>query len=193
MAVLIYIHGFNSSECSHKANVLKQAAHSFHAEDTFISPRLSWQPKLAIQQLEELIEANLWQGVTLIGSSLGGFYAVYLTEKYAIKSILVNPAMQAPMLLKDYLGPQLNPYTNEMYELTDEHMVELEALVVAAPTSPRYWLMVQEGDEVLDYRAALEAFPDAAKLTHEKGGDHSFTDFQRFSADIFKFAEITSN
>ncbi len=193
MAVLIYIHGFNSSEHSHKANVLKQAAHSLHVAPTFISPRLSWQPKVAIQQLEALIEANLSQGVTLIGSSLGGFYATYLTEKYGIKSILVNPAMQAPILLKDYLGPQRNPYTNDEYELTNDHMAELEALVVTTPTSHRYWLMVQEGDEVLDYRAALQAFPNVAKLTHEKGGDHSFTDFQRFSLDIFRFAEIITN
>ncbi|WP_394182547.1 YqiA/YcfP family alpha/beta fold hydrolase [Marinomonas posidonica] len=193
MAVLIYIHGFNSSERSHKANVLKQAAHSFHVEQAFISPRLSWQPKVAIQQLEALIEDNLSQGVTLIGSSLGGFYATYLTEKYGIKSILVNPAMQAPILLKDYLGPQRNPYTHDEYKLTNEHMAELEALVVTAPTSHHYWLMVQEGDEVLDYRAALHAFPNVAKLTHEKGGDHSFTDFQRFSTDIFRFAEIITN
>jgi predicted esterase YcpF (UPF0227 family) len=67
-------------------------------------------------------------------------------------------------------------------------MQELENLDIAAPTQARYWLMVQEGDEVLDYRVALSRFPSPAKLTHEQGGDHSFVGFERFTGDILSFA-----
>ncbi|QUX92907.1 hypothetical protein CYL31_16490 [Marinomonas sp. A3A] len=190
MTALLYIHGFNSSERSHKATVLGEAAKKMGLPDAVISPRLSWQPAQAIKQLESIIEANQQQGITLIGSSLGGFYAAYLAEKYRVKAILVNPAVQAPVLLQDFLGPQLNPYTNEEYELTQAHMIELEQLVVTEPTADFYWLMVQEGDEVLDYKEALKAFPKTARLTHEEKGDHSFTEFERFSAEILRFAEI---
>jgi predicted esterase YcpF (UPF0227 family) len=190
MTALLYIHGFNSSELSHKATLLGDAAKRFGVPDTVISPRLSWQPTQAIKQLEKIIQANQQQGLTLIGSSLGGFYAAYLAEKYTLKAILVNPAVQAPILLKDYLGPQTNPYTNEVYELTQAHMLELEQLVVTEPTADLYWLMLQEGDEVLDYQEALKAFPKTARLTHEKDGDHSFIEFDRFSKEILHFAKI---
>lgn len=190
MATLLYIHGFNSSERSHKATVLGEAARQLNKQNAVLSPRLSWQPAKAIQQLEDIIEANQQQGITLIGSSLGGFYAAYLAEKYCLKTILVNPAMQAPVLLKDYLGHQTNPYTNEAYELTQAHMLELEQLVVAKPTGALYWLMLQEGDEVLDYRDALKAFPKVVRLTHEEKGDHSFRNFERYSEEILRYAQI---
>lgn len=190
MATLLYIHGFNSSERSHKATVLGDAAKQLNKPNAVISPRLSWQPAKAILQLEEIIEANQQQGITLIGSSLGGFYAAYLAEKYRLKTILVNPAVQAPVLLMDYLGLQINPYTQEEYELTQAHMLELEQLVVAKPTEALYWLMLQEGDEVLDYRQALKAFPRVARLTLEKKGDHSFINFDRYNEEILRYAEI---
>ncbi|MBR7887439.1 hypothetical protein J9B83_00690 [Marinomonas sp. A79] len=192
MPVLLYIHGFNSSERSHKANVLVEAVAKMGLPQAVISPRLSWQPAKAIQQLEALIEANLSEGVTLIGSSLGGFYAGYLAEKYQLNAILVNPAVQAPSLLTHHLGHQENPYTQEVYELTPAHMAELDALVVE-PTPERYWLMIQEGDEVLDYRAALAAFPHVARLTQEPNGDHRFVDFERFIPEILRFAQITTD
>lgn len=187
---LLYIHGFNSSERSHKATVLVDAATALGRANAVISPRLSWQPAQAIKQLEAIIEAKQNEGITLIGSSLGGFYAAYLAEKYRLKAILVNPAVQAPILLKEYLGPQTNPYTQEKYELTEAHMRELEQLVVTEPTAELYWLMVQEGDEVLDYQEALNVFSKTARLTHEAKGDHSFTEFERFSLEILRFAQI---
>lgn len=190
MKTLLYIHGFNSSELSYKATLLGEAVKQLGQPDALMSPRLSWQPARAIKQLEAIIEEKQSQGITLIGSSLGGFYASYLAQKYNVNTILVNPAVQAPVLLKNYLGLQTNPYTHEQYELTLAHMAELDALVVTKPTPELYWLMVQEGDEVLDYREALNAFPQVRRLTHEKKGDHSFTEFERFTEDILHFAEI---
>lgn len=189
---LLYIHGFNSSERSEKAMLLAQAAEAVGQAEAFLSPRLAWQPAKAIEQLETIVEQYLQEGMTLIGSSLGGFYASYLAEKYQIPAILVNPAVQAPKLLSGYIGPQHNPYTQEDYELTQAHMAELEALIVKKPTPDLYWLMVQEGDEVLDYRAALTAFPQVKKLTHEQNGNHRFYDFERHIDDILTFAMITA-
>lgn len=196
MNSLLYIHGFNSSERSHKASVLSTAIDELGASDCFISPRLPWQPARAIALLEELIaqrlEAYSASSITLIGSSLGGFYARYLAEKFQLKAILVNPAVQAPSLLVDYLGPQYNPYTDEHYELTQGHMDELVALEVPITAPENYWLMLQEGDEVLDYRMALKAFPETIKLTLEENGDHRFVGFERFRGDILRFAGISA-
>lgn len=193
MPYLLYIHGFNSSDKSEKANILKSAAKPLGVESCIISPCLSWQPKQAIAQLESIIEAHLEQGITLIGSSLGGFYASYLAEKYRLKAILVNPAVQAPQLLTAHLGPQHNPYTGEKYVLTTAHMAELEALVVPQPSGSLYWLMVQEGDETLDYRAALANFQNLSRLTHEQGGNHRFVDFEQHVDEIFAFANLLTS
>jgi len=191
---LLYIHGFNSSERSHKALVLSEAMAEIGKAGGFLSPRLPWQPTQAIALLEEIIGSYLETHgagtMTLVGSSLGGFYACYLAEKFQIKAVLVNPAMQAPRLLVDHVGAQYNPYTDEHYELTHEHMDELSTLVISQPTPERYWLMLQEGDEVLDYRAALSAFPQIGKLTCEANGDHRFIGFERFASDILHFAGI---
>ncbi|MEL0636167.1 MULTISPECIES: YqiA/YcfP family alpha/beta fold hydrolase [Marinomonas] len=194
MNSLLYIHGFNSSEQSHKASVLSDAMKRHALSGELLSPRLPWQPAKAIALLEDIITSRLSaegaSSITLIGSSLGGFYASYLAEKFQIKAILVNPAVQASSLLVDHIGPQHNPYTDERYELTLAHMDELAALIVECPTPDLYWLMLQEGDDVLDYREALKAFPKTIRLTHEEKGNHRFVGFERFGDDILRFAGI---
>ncbi len=197
MNSLLYIHGFNSSEQSYKAKVLSDAMMAIGMSECFLSPRLPWQPTNAIALLEEIVETHLEaygaSSITLIGSSLGGFYASYLAEKFKIKAILVNPAVTAPSLLMSHIGPQYNPYTGEHYELTPVHMDELATLVIKHPTPELYWLMIQEGDEVLDYRAALAAFPHTLRLTQEVGGNHRYAGFERFTQEILSFSGITSN
>ncbi|TDO96261.1 YqiA/YcfP family alpha/beta fold hydrolase [Marinomonas balearica] len=189
---LIYVHGFNSSEKSYKSQLTKQAMASIGKEADFLCPRLHWQPKLAIQQLESLIEDKLSTNrrVALVGSSLGGFYSLYLSEKYDLNAVLVNPAVEAPTLLQELLGDQKNPYTNEQYILTQQHIEELKSIDVAAPSGKRIWLMLQEGDEVLDYQAALNRFKVIERVTHEKGGDHSFVGFDRFLNAILEFTNV---
>lgn len=190
MPFLIYVHGFNSSELSYKSQQILQRMATLGMSECFACPRLPWQPSKAIALLETMIEERLEEGyeVVLIGSSLGGFYSVYLSAKYDIKAVLVNPAIEAPVLLRRYLGTQTNPYTGECYELTEAHMYELEKLDDCNVNQSLIWLMVQEQDKVLDYRAALERFSSPARLTYETGGDHSFMGFDRFLDDILLFS-----
>lgn len=190
MPFLIYVHGFNSSEKSFKSQQVKQRMEALGLGEHFACPRLPWQPAKAIAELSDFIEQRLAEGheVALVGSSLGGFYATFLGERFQLPVVLVNPAVEAPKLLRHYLGPQHNPYTDEHYVLAERHMGELEAIDIAAPETSRTWLMVQEQDEVLDYRAALRRYPTPAKLTHEQGGDHSFVNFDRFIDEILRFS-----
>lgn len=189
MPHIIYIHGFNSSELSFKSQQVKARLEALGQSEQFSCPRLPWQPLKAIALLEQRIEELLSrkQSVALVGSSLGGFYSAYLSAKYNLKAVLVNPAVEAPALLRDYLGIQVNPYTQEQYELAEEHMQELETLDSPTCDANNIWLMLQEEDEVLNYRAALERFPEVARLTCEPGGDHSFIGFERFIDDILHF------
>ena len=126
--------------------------------------------------------------LTLVGSSLGGFYATYLAERYGAKAVLINPAIRPFESLAAYLGPQRNPYTGVSYELTPEHFAELEAMCVPRITRPeRYFLLVQTGDELLDYRAAVAYYAGAWQLV-EGGGDHAYRDFGAQVPMILRFA-----
>ena len=78
--MILFIHGFSSHGYGGKAKMLR--SYFSDKEEDFIAPSLSYVPELAIQTLEELI--SVCNDVKLIGSSLGGYYAMYLAEKYSI-------------------------------------------------------------------------------------------------------------
>lgn len=190
MPYLLYLHGFNSSENAQKAHLLKDYCQQLNLADCLIIPRLDWQPAKAIKQLEEIIEPRLASGISLIGSSLGGFYANYLAHKYEINSIVLNPAVGAPKLIQAHLGAQTNYHTGENYCLTSEHIAQLSVLDLPLTRPDLFWLILQKGDETLDYRKALDYYPNV-RVSLEEGGSHSFDGFERYLDDILSFAKVT--
>ena len=144
-------------------------------------------PEAAIKQLDNIIDAypEPW---LVIGSSLGGYFASYLSEKYQIPAVLINPAVKPYELLADYLGEQVNPYTQEVYQVSEEFIAQLKAIEPINIVSHRYLVMVQTGDEVLDYQQAVTKYQDC-ELIVQQGGDHSFINFEEMLphiADFFK-------
>mgnify|MGYP002145698555 CR=1 FL=1 len=125
------------------------------------------------------------------GFGLGiNFLATWLAERHGLQAVLVNPGVLAPLTLSDYLGPQTHMYTGEPFDFTTTHIDALRALDVPAITRPeRYWLMVETGDEVLDYRAAVAHYPGARQTVLE-GGDHSFTRWGDYLDPILEFAGL---
>ena len=49
-----------------------------------------------------------------------------------------------------------------------------------------YLVMVQSGDEVLDYRQATEKY-QACKVLLQQGGDHSFVNYEKMLPEIATF------
>jgi predicted esterase YcpF (UPF0227 family) len=127
----------------------------------------------------------------LVGSSLGGFYATYLAEKHGLKAVLINPAIDPHVGLRAYLGPQKNLHTGEPYELTEAHLREWQEFYVPRITARRYLLLVETGDEVLDYRRAVERYAGAEQVVIQ-GGDHSLQSFPRHLARILEFSRAPS-
>jgi hypothetical protein len=184
--MIVYLHGFNSSPASGKAKQLGEYMASLGRHADYRCPALANGPRDAIAQVEAELSAHAGP-VTLIGSSLGGFYATHLAEKHGCKAVLVNPAVHAHLLLKDALGAQTNWHTGERWTFTETHLAELAALDVAAITRPeRYLLLAQTGDEVLDYRAALAYYAGAPNII-EAGGNHGFVGFERHFQTILDF------
>jgi predicted esterase YcpF (UPF0227 family) len=189
--MIIYIHGFNSSARSFKAGLLRNRVSALGRSDGYACPELSHRPREAVAQLEILIKRAPLETVALVGSSLGGYYATHLAEKYGVRAVLVNPAVRPYDQLRAYLGPQKNLYTGAEYEFTKQHLAELRALEVEPITPEHYLLMVRTGDEVLDYRQAVEKFRGARQVVIE-GGDHGFSDFAGHVDTVLEFCGIAT-
>ncbi|QSX34312.1 esterase YqiA [Shewanella avicenniae] len=187
--MLLYIHGFNSSPQSDKAALtnayLAQHFPTLHVE----FPQLPTTPAAAMTLLTAKVEAAIADGEPLrfIGSSLGGYMASYLVEKYGGKAVLVNPAVKPYELFDEYLGEQTNPYTGEVYQLLPEHQQQLYAFDTQVIFKPdRFFVLLQSGDEVLDYRQALNKY-HCCKMLIEAGGNHSFEGYGDKLAEVCRF------
>jgi len=101
--------------------------------------------------------------------------------------VLINPAIDPHIGLSAYLGPQRNLYTGEPYELTASHLAQWRELYVPEITPERYLLLVETGDEVLDYRRAVERYAGAEQVVIA-GGDHSLRSFPEHLPRILRFA-----
>ncbi len=194
--MILYLHGFTSGPQSVKARALgeRMAARGLAAD--FVCPQLPASPAAAIMLAEHLInQRKLGAGdtvahgkngaqITLVGSSLGGFYATVLAEKYDLDAVLVNPAVINQLPMDDFIGMHRWLYSGEPFEFTAQHIAELRALELPRLSRPdRFWLMLEEGDETLDYRLAV-AYYAGARQTVLTGGDHSFTHWNNYLDEI---------
>lgn len=187
--MLIYLHGFNSSPQSKKARELGRSMANHGLEGQFACPALPHEPGRAIEAVNAELKRAGPRPVVLVGSSLGGFYATWFAETYALRAVLINPAVQPHRDLRPLLGPQRNLYTGEPYELTAADLADWASLMVGEITPSRYLLLVETGDEVLDYRESVERYAGAEQVV-VSGGDHTFASFPALVSRILTFAGL---
>ncbi len=188
MSSLLYIHGFLSSPQSGKVQQLKQWLHDNRPDIGLHCPHLPPYPRRAQMQLEALVEFLRPEPVGLIGSSLGGFWATWLAEKYDLPAVLINPSVAPWEFMPDYLGREITGYhTDDRYCLEPHHIDEVHSAAVPELKHPEhYWLLVQTGDQTLDYRNAVEKYA-GCKQTVEPGGSHAFDNFEARIPEIVGF------
>ena len=195
---IVYLHGFRSSPASVKAAAVTAAVEALPeaTRPQLHVPALDFSPTHALAAVEAWIRGNVavperW--LTFVGSSLGGFYATWLAERLGVRAVLVNPAVRPYDDLAAYAGPQTNLYTGATLIVTPAHFDELRALAVPRVTRPsRYLLLVQSGDEVLDWRESVAHYGGACQYV-EGGGDHSFQRFDAQIPAILRFAGIADD
>ena len=183
--MIIYIHGFGSSGQGGKSSLFRD-----YFEDEIIAPSLSYVPKLAIDTLEQLIELLLEkdENIGLVGSSLGGYYAIYLANKYNLKAVLINPAIY-PYKTLDKIGMARNYYDESTFEVTNSHIESLKAFEVKNIINEENFLtLLQMEDEVLDYNDAVEKLANS-ELVIEEGGNHSFENIESYFRKIGFFLD----
>ncbi len=186
--MILYLHGFNSAPASHKARTLEGYLRARGLEREFSCPALPHRPAEAVR----LIESRLGHAdLTLVGSSLGGYYATWFAEKRGLRAVLINPAIRPHVGLAAYLGTQKNLYTGEEYELTRADLEALASLSVERIDPERYLVLLETGDEVLDWREAASKY-EGARMVVRDGGDHTLASFAEHIPRILAFAGIAS-
>lgn len=191
MQKLLYLHGFNSSPQSHKAQLIKQYMSEKSCLNQLICPQIPHVPIEAKMFLERLVEdALINHQVNFVGSSLGGYYATYLAEKYSGNAVLINPSVKPYDTLSAYLGENKFYFEEGCWEFDESHIQQLKTMDVKILTNnKRYLVLLQTGDETLDYREAELKYKDSQCII-EQGGDHAFTDLPRYLAQIMAFSQI---
>ena len=185
--MILYIHGFGGCGFGIKAQIIRKNV----TTDTVIAPTLSYVPDLAIDTLSQLIEAfKKYEPIYLVGSSLGGYYSIYLAEKYGLKAALINPSIEPLVTLSKVIGQALNYGDLSKFEWNEEHINMLKKYQITTPTASNYLLLTQTGDELLDYRVGVEYLKDSKQIIID-GGDHSFINFESYITDILAFFEAS--
>ncbi|MCK9987725.1 MAG: uncharacterized protein AzoDbin1_04197 [Azoarcus sp.] len=194
--MIIYLHGFRSAPASIKAQALQRHMAAKGLDEEFWCELLPPEPDAAIALVERQIahcrSARPALAPTLVGSSLGGYYATHLAEKHDLRAVLVNPAVVAPLSLEAYVGEQTNLYTGESFDFKEAYIRQLRAMDVATIARPQnFWLMVETGDEVLDYRDAVTKYA-GARQTALEGGDHGFSRWTDYLDEVIAFAGLAA-
>lgn len=177
---LLYLHGFRSSPASTKARMTAAAVAERFPHMTWLCPALPASPQ---QAMEEVLRATAdWPLTTtaVIGSSLGGFYATWLAERWECRAVLLNPAVRPARDLAAHLGDQTVWHDPEQHFVFEAAYVgELVAQEIAQISRPeRYFAVIAKGDEVLDWREMTGHYAGATiKLL--PGGDHALSDYDQ--------------
>lgn len=188
--LLVYLHGFRSSPRSSKAVLTGEAVKALSSQDhTFewFCPQLFASPKKSIEMIVQHIDHSNAQRIVIIGSSLGGYYASYLAEKYHCKAVVLNPAVRAARELAPHVGMLTTYDSNEPFDFRPEYIDELKDLQIDQITAPsRYFLIAAKGDELLDWREMVEFYAGANQLVLE-GSDHGISEYGELLPKVLKF------
>lgn len=181
--MLVNIHGFSSSGGNTKHAFLR----SVFPGEMILSPDLPVEPRAAIRELESIVEKYKGEPILLVGSSLGGFYAYYLSAKYGCHAVLLNPSLMPFASLMDCLGDNVNYNTGEPFVFTEEHIKQLRDMFPEVYLEGDHGLLhafVCEDDERLDHTQTKKMLVGCGTFVSFAKGGHQFADLERIQGEI---------
>ncbi len=176
--MILYIHGFRTTHDSYIATLLKNY---FNSE--LISSDHSHIPSVAIKQMENIIKKK--NITAIIASSIGGYYATYLANKFNIKTVLINPSVKPHITTKKYIGT-IEKNDGTFFQWDIKHLDELKNLWVENLNYDNFYIFLKTGDKILDYKVAKKRYKHS-KMLIEDDGDHRFSDLQKYIQKIKDF------
>lgn len=191
---LLYLHGFRSSPKSAKAQRLAALVPHWRAaglDIAWASPQLPPSPAQAMADIESIVAGWPRDTMAVIGSSLGGFYATVVAERFGCRAAVINPAVAPARDLARYIGEQHHFHDpQDRFFFKSEFIDEFKALAPYPITLPeRYWTLIAKGDEVLDWQEMRAHYPGARGMLLP-GGDHAVSDFGEHLPDLLEFLQL---
>ncbi|WLI88412.1 YqiA/YcfP family alpha/beta fold hydrolase [Massilia sp. R2A-15] len=185
--MILYLHGFRSSPASFKARVVASKMADLGRAGELVCPQLPASPKEAMALAVALVGDTPAGELAIVGSSLGGFYATWLAERFGCRAVLLNPAIEPLKDLDQHVGVTTAWHSDEPFEFKREYIDELRELAVEQITRPeRYFLIAATGDEVLDYRDMVRHYAGARQVVID-GSNHAITEFADYVDDVLAF------
>ena len=190
MTKILYLHGFASSANSTKACQLNKYIVNSTSETNILIPNLENNIIDAVEQIDNIIKES--SPSVLMGSSLGGFYATYFSEKYNLRCVGINPAVIPPAEMSFYLGENENYSTGEKFiidQLQLDFLNKMGKEIEKIKMPNNFMILLQSNDELLDYKDAI-SFYKGANLDITFGGNHSFEKFHTYFNKIKLFLNL---
>ena len=188
--MIVYLHGFRSSPTSRKATLLRERLRALGSESEYLCPALPASPRAAVELARRQVDHAPATPVSLIGSSLGGYYATWLAEQLGCRAVVLNPAIAPAHDLAAHLGRQPVYFTDDEIDFRPEYLGELEQIDTPRISRPeRYFLVAATGDALIDYRTMLEKYKGARQRVIA-GSDHELSDFADHMDEVLDFCGI---
>jgi hypothetical protein len=150
--LVVYFHGLGGSPNSSKVKDLRDAGFLVEAPSIPVDPV---KAEATLDDfLDRVITKHYYDGsftkVVFVGTSLGGFWAARMGEKWDATQVLVNPAMSPEISLKKYLDSGYVDYqTNTSKSMTCEIVESFNKYSSKGSLVNRHFF-IAKNDQVVD-------------------------------------------
>ena len=119
------------------------------------------------------------EDIKILGSSLGGFWAMHLAKKYNMPCLAFNPVTFGHEQLQPFLGLNQNFYTQEYWNFSEEALLSYTDFILDKNMAIRPHIILGNQDEILDYTIAFNYWKnDAACIITQD--IHSIMDYSQY-------------
>ena len=187
MKSILYLHGFLSSPESNKVRVLRAAV---PAGVRVLAPDLNASPFEVDRIIRDAVEREGAEGLGVVGSSLGGFWAARAAVQYGLCCALLNPCFNPWNFVGEHVGVQTIYGTQRTVEVKPSAAGELlslsEAVSPLAVDPGRTLVVLGTADETLDWRAGARAYA-ACRQVILPGEDHRISHIETVMPRVLDF------
>ena len=184
--VIIYLHGFRSTAYCDKANITKELFPEYQVKSLSYSPH---DPHHAVKQIKSFAKKlGSLESVLVIGSSLGGFWARWMSYQFGFQSLLINPSLHPDKTLNIVGEYEIFDGSGNTIEVTQERIDAFKNFKVNAETATKLnctvWIALD--DEVIDAKSTFEEVESLHKSIMFETGGHRFSQYIEMKKSIEK-------
>lgn len=179
---ILYIHGFGSrfKPQSDKVKSLSSLG-VVHGVDIDYTDSKS----VITQQLRDIIIQKDIE--LLIGTSMGGYFSAEVGQMIGLPYVMINPVMDPSVTLNKYIGEGIDHY-GRPYHLEKNTVEEYDQMMLE---NQHGLLLLDKGDELIDYRETVRLLTNTQTLAFE-GGSHRFDHINESLGTIQHYANTLS-